>query len=211
MKEKKFNAELIISITAMVTAIVAVVVGMVQTQVMQDESLAEREHQKLSVTPSLWLSRNIWDDGEKEYLSFTIKNQGLGPAVIEDFSVSYRGEKVSDWFELLSKISLDVHGSDLLNGRAFPANSQRVNDGHIIPAEEMLKPVQINGDKDVLSLLVRGNEHITMSLCYCSFYEDCWQTQLHKRPEPVESCPESDVYFNSSLFREPKLRNLDKQ
>jgi hypothetical protein len=201
----KNKTEYIVSVTAMITAVVAVFVAILQTNVMQDESAAEREHMRLSVTPSLWLSRSILDRGEANFstYSFAVRNQGLGPAILEKFTVAYDGEYVRDWYDLFSKISSDVDGEDKINGRLFPANTSRMAPGHIIPAGETITPIKINNDLEIITLLFKGNDKLKMSLCYCSFYQECWQvTGLNVRPEPVKICKSEAPNFNSSSLRE---------
>lgn len=198
----KRRTELLVSITAMITAVVAVVVAVVQTQVMQSESEAEREHQRLSVKPSLWVSRVIREDQDEGSYAFVIRNQGLGPATIEKFSVAYNDQFYRGWDDLFSAMSLDVWGEDRINGRQFPALSNVVAQGHVIPVDSTLTPIQVNGDREILELLFKGRNGLKMSVCYCSFYGECWQTgDINERPKSVKMCEAEAPHFNSSTLR----------
>ncbi|UTW56754.1 hypothetical protein [Kordiimonas sp. SCSIO 12610] len=200
----KNKTEYIVSLTAMVTAVVAVFVAILQTNVMKEESAAEREHMRLSVTPSMWMSRSILDRGQENFstYSYEFKNQGLGPAIVEKFTIEYDGKYAVDWYDLFSKVSSDIDGEDKIKGRLFPANTSSVSPGHVIPAGEAVTPLQLNNDLEIITLLLKGNDKLKISLCYCSFYNDCWNVSgLNTRPEPVKMCKSEAPDFNSSSLR----------
>ncbi len=41
---------------------------------------------------------------------------------------------------------------------------------------------------------------MTISLCYCSLYRDCFRTELFQRPQEVNSCETSEKTFISHGF-----------
>ena len=97
MSQKKINTDSIIALAAMLTAVVAVVVAVVQTNIMREEATSERDHARLSVLPAVSiLYSNGHNDDDLMFFELNVYNHGLGPAKIEDFSIYYKGEKVGN-------------------------------------------------------------------------------------------------------------------
>jgi hypothetical protein len=86
--------EMFVSLAALITAVAAVVITLEQTKVMREEAELERKNARISVMPSVWLSTYIGEDDEEAYFKVVLTNKGLGPAVIERFDVSYKGQFV---------------------------------------------------------------------------------------------------------------------
>lgn len=82
------NTDKLVSVCAMITAIVAVVIGVFELQ-------TTREHQRLSVEPYL-------DLGVTNHPEFSLKliNSGLGPARLVSFNVKMDGQSKNNWNEI---------------------------------------------------------------------------------------------------------------
>lgn len=185
---KKLNADLVIALAAMLTAVVAVIVAVVQTNIMRQEAENEREHVRLSVMPSigLYYSNGHEEDGAP-FIQINIVNEGLGPAIIEDFSILYKGDKMQHqrhWVETIAG------GREKIEQLA-PApqiNNSYAGKGKIVPAGGTLNPIYVSHES--LSLAVGDALKDTkFEICVCSFYGDC-QRLLHlgPMPEPVATC-----------------------
>ena len=188
MKEK---LEPIVSLTAIATAVVAVVVAIAQTRLMSKESTLMREHQRLSVTPSVWITRGMRSDIDGGRFNYVVHNRGLGPAVVEDFTVRHRDEPMADW----NAVFASVAGSE--DSVASVRNS--LAPGHVIPAGERVEILRLSQAPDAAFALYRAGDELEISVCACSFYRECWRTVgLQSRPVAVEACPASPVYFDSA-------------
>ena len=160
-------ADKIVSISAMITAVIAVVIAVVELQ-------TTREFQRLSVEPYLEVSYS----NANVYESLLI-NTGLGPARIKTVDVNVDGSKVSNWGEAVEKLTEDtdtpIRYGALWNGRRIRAEEQVVL-LHLTENETALK-FQKNISK------------INIEICYCSVYDDCWIKEGFKSPVPVKKCP----------------------
>ena len=91
-----------------ITSICAIVIALAALFVSVWSGVQTRKHNRLSVRPNLRV--NYYDHSERP-LSILISNDGLGPALIYDFSISIiEGNKVP---EKLNNFYACVNGDDL--------------------------------------------------------------------------------------------------
>ncbi len=48
--------------------------------------------------------------------------------------------------------------------------------------------------------VMRGTPYLQVTVCYCSLYGDCFQTELFRRPQQVDACEAADKPFISHGF-----------
>jgi len=192
----KFNLEMLMAGAAMVTAVAAVVVAVIQTDIMREEAEMEREHARLSVTPSLWIVHNWSDNPEDPFFSIVLANKGLGPAIIEHFSVSYEGQPLEHWDDLVETVS---DGKFSIAGENENINAWSlggVAPGAIIPATSSFRPFQVGENASLIEALIGQSDALKVSVCFCSVYGDCWNSEDEKRPKPVDQCTfDRKTYF----------------
>ncbi len=196
MAKRKINFELIAALAATLTAIAAVVVAVVQTDIMREEAEVEREHARLSVTPSLWILRN-WNNGEENpFFSVVLSNRGLGPAVIEHFSVSYNGEMLNNWDQLVESVSEGKYSIAGDNENINAWSLAGLAPGTIIPATSQYQPFRVGEKTDLIAALAGQHDALKISVCFCSVYGDCWKAADERRPQPVNHCTfDRNTYF----------------
>lgn len=196
------HMEVFVSLAALITAVAAVVITLEQTSVMREEAELERKNARLSVLPSVWLSTYIGDVEGEGYYKIGLTNKGLGPAVIERFDVSYQGQPVYNWDELVRKMATHVGSDKTFEGSVLRSTRSPVSPGIMLEAGGVAYPFQTDYsmDPDGLRLLMRASINMEISLCYCSLYEDCFRTELFKRPLKVASCESSEKPFLSHGF-----------
>jgi len=185
----KIKIEILMSVTAMVTAVAAVVVAIVQTQVMHDEAMMEREHARLSVLPSIEVyTHNHTAEGEGKF-RIGLVNQGIGPAVIEGFTISLDKKPIHSWSAFVhegTEGAVSIAGPDRNVGTVIQTE---IDPGLFLPVGERLAPLQLEGGEEVGTLLRSLGERLDIKVCYCSLYKECWVSGLQEaRPEPVNSC-----------------------
>ena len=200
MNGKKLNSDSIIALAAMLTAVVAVVVAVVQTSIMREEAAAERDHARLSVMPAISvLYSNGATEQDVRFLEINIYNQGLGPARIEDFSIYYKGEKIENqrkWVELVAGGSPAIANLD----PSPTISNSYAGEGRIVPAGEVLTPIHVRHTELAL-MLEKALADTQFEICVCSFYDDCQRLiGLNPRPEPVQTCVD---YRNAKVISRP--------
>lgn len=50
----------------------------------------------------------------------------------------------------------------------------------------MLKPLKYKGEN--AALFLEADKKMSIELCYCSIYDECWVTDRSNQPKPVEQC-----------------------
>jgi hypothetical protein len=196
------HMEVFVSLAALVTAVAAVVITLEQTKVMREEAELERNNARISVMPSVWLSTYIGDTEGETYYKVALTNKGLGPAVIERFDVAYHGQPVYNWDELARKMAADAGSEKSFEGDYLRSTRSPVSPGLMLEAGGMAYPIQIDdsSEPDGIRLLMRASKDMAISLCYCSLYNDCFRTELFRRPQEVESCETTEKPFISHGF-----------
>jgi len=169
MSEHSKNSilEYVVSISALITAVVAVIIAVVELR-------TNREYQRLSVEPYFELANhNI-----SEY-QFRLINSGLGPGRVERVLATVDGDRVNNWSETVSKLTeikdTRIITSDLWNGRQLKAG------------EEV--SLLTLSDKVIGRSFHKNFNRVKFSVCYCSIYKECWIKHTEKAPRYVESCP----------------------
>lgn len=193
--------EVVVSITAMITAVAAVAVAIIQTKVMQDEAEMEREHARLSVLPSLQVythSHTSTDDGK---FRLGIVNQGIGPAVLEGFQIKLEGTPVASWSQMVAQGTngaAQITGPDRNIGTVMTSD---IEPGLLIPAGERLVPIQLETSTEVGAILRQMGDKLDVEICYCSLFKECWATSLEEvRPLPINSCqPYEKSFFRNEI------------
>lgn len=184
------------SITAMVTAVAAVIVAIIQTQVMHDEAQMEREHARLSVLPSIQVYTHIHSSSTDSKFYLALVNQGIGPAVIEGFRVKLDGTPVHTWESLVSGGTdgkLHIDGDERNISTVITSD---IDQGVLLPVGERLAPIQLEAKDNIGDQLRDLGDKMDVSICYCSLFKECWVTGLKEaRPKPVNSCKAYDGQF----------------
>lgn len=108
-----------------------------------------RKHNRLSLKPYLDSSKYIH---ERNVFKIELRNEGLGPAIVEDFTIYANGKQVSSWNKAMQEINMKQF-SQLTN----------LKKGDIISQGELLTMVKID------TVLPKFN--LKYTLRYQSVYE----------------------------------------
>ena len=112
----KINTDRIVSLSAMAVGVGSLFIIVYQTQLM-------REAQHASALPYLAIAVQSSEDG----VYLTLRNVGLGPAIVEDAHVRYQGREIQgDPYEFYvgargDSVSGDVSVDNVMPGRLIPA------------------------------------------------------------------------------------------
>jgi hypothetical protein len=194
--------EMFVSLAALITAVAAVVITLEQTKVMREEAELERKNARISVMPSVWLSTYIDDAQEGGYFNVVLTNKGLGPAVIERFDVWYKDQPVGNWDDLIRQMAAHVGSEKTFEDDVLRSNRSPVSPGLMLEAGGVSEPLRVAGNTapDGIKLLLRASSEMSINVCYCSLYGDCFKTELFRRPEEVDACEAADRPFISHGF-----------
>lgn len=176
----------------MLVGVSAVVIGVCALGVSLYETSLMREEQRAAVIPLVELSRSFFlengeDEGETLRLTLNLENVGIGPARIQDFRVTVDGEPQPTWRAAMNALL----GEDL----STPYVQSTIN-GRTIPVERRVAMFDLR-DSGVARRLLAEFERLDFSACYCSVFDECWQTSYRTfgAATEVASCESSADSF----------------
>lgn len=174
---RRLNTDLVVAGSAVLISLCALGVSIYEAALMREQQAIFREQQKAAVWPFLEVGPSFNDDG----LGFTVYNQGVGPARIEDVRVTLDAEPLQTWNDLL-RATLDT-----IPGYTFSSTNERV-----VPAGGSIASFRLPDPDLARALRDRlGERDLGFALCYCSVYDDCWRIRDQDRAR-VEACAPSD-------------------
>jgi hypothetical protein len=171
----KLDTDRIVSLSAMVVGVSSLFIILYQTQLM-------REQQHASVMPYLMIAVVSNPNGTL----LTLRNAGIGPALIDDVRIRRKGEEFAgDPFDFLSEerpAALPGLGVD------------KIQPGRLIPAGESIRMLEIEGGEPGQRLLVEllktfeiaevprswyaaGQDKAVIEITYSSVYGDKWRVR----------------------------------
>lgn len=171
----KQNADKIMAIAALATAVIAIVVAVV-------EARNQQEFQKLSVEPYIELSNTGADS--IDYYAFLLINNGLGPAVVKSVSLSVDEKPVSNWDQA---VRLTTNNNATFNGvYSSVSTNRRIKSSETVEVFKMLSYSDLAKSFHV----EMNSDRVKYEVCYCSIYEECWRTVYGAAVthEPVAAC-----------------------
>jgi hypothetical protein len=151
----------------MIVALSALLIGLVTAFTSIYSAYVDREYARASVWPKLEIFRSY--NGNSSF-SYSVSNNGTGPALIKYAKVKNGSKYIKTWKEI--KAFQNIRQSHINNRTLSPQKS--------------ITPVSYKGE-DAKSL-VKADTLISIELCYCSIYEECWVIDRSNRPKAVETC-----------------------
>ena len=151
----------------MIVALSALLIGLVTAFTSIYSAFVDREYARASVWPRLEIFRSF--NGNSSF-SYGVSNNGTGPALIKYAKVQDGSKYIKTWQEI--KAFQNIRQSHISNRTLSPQNS--------------ITPVSYKGED--ANSLVKADAVISIELCYCSIYEECWVIDRSNRPIEVEAC-----------------------
>lgn len=164
-KNKFWTPDRIVTILAISISLFTLIVFARQTSIIEKQS-------RLSVMP--YLSMETGYNPHDDFISLTLNNYGVGPAIIEEMIISYDGE--THEMDFANFLQIDVFHSDSVAVLA----SASIDKGLAIPAGEERLAVKFGGSGDryiktekFLRKLERNK--FDYEIVYRSIYDDKWR------------------------------------
>jgi len=150
----------------MIVALSALLIGLVTAFTSIYSAYVDREYARASVWPRLEIFRSFSGNA----FSYGVTNSGTGPALIKYAKVQEGSKYLKTWKDV--EQFNDIRQSHLSSRTLSPQKS--------------ITPVSYQGDD--AKALVKVDNLITIELCYCSIYEECWIIDRSNQPVVVEAC-----------------------
>ena len=184
-KRKRLGFETVGSIAAMVIGACALFVAWDQAQIM-------RKQQHASVIPILNVTGGFSSDGDGHVMTVSIKNDGIGPAIIESATLTVGGADITDWPDLRDRFlpaALRAHYDTSLDSTIGVLAA-----GERSEAIRFYWPKGEGRDEAFAALKARvfssTDQGAIFSVCYCSVFDRCWRAGAGEtaRPQSVKRC-----------------------
>jgi hypothetical protein len=163
----KLNADKLIGIMATIVSLCALSVSFYQVSI-------ERKHQLASMWPSVSISTitNIASDSLQNTFAIRIDNKGIGPAIIKDVKIWYKGQLCKNESDLLKNIL----------GNANPDNGEtnQMWVDKVISAGESFNWIKVGGYSDTEQMInALRNHEVKIKIRFASVYEEEWDVNYH--------------------------------
>lgn len=207
-KTGRRHFDLILPIAALFVSFVSILIAWHHSHIMselvhQNERIVEAES-----LPYLQIDTSTLEpDLRTPTFRLTVQNQGVGPARIAEVVVRVNGQPVPDFNTLVDHCC----APGLLQAAKRGTKQYRgISNGEVILSslrDRMIRPGEAvdafdwhltTANQQVVDLLRDGfaKNSVTISVCYCSVFDDCWnRTDDDRRPTPVKECPIATVPY----------------
>ncbi|MGX5173271.1 hypothetical protein ACUR5C_04480 [Aliikangiella sp. IMCC44653] len=154
----------------MIVALSALLIGLVTAFTSIYSAFIDREYARASVWPRLEIFRSYSGDS----FSYGVTNNGTGPALIKYAKIKSELKPISRWSDI----------------DAFKNIRQSHLGNRTLPAQQNITPLSYRGE-DIKAFLA-ADKNVTIELCYCSIYQECWVINRNNRPQAVGKCTIKD-------------------
>lgn len=145
-----------------------------------------RLHNRLSVQPRLTIDFGYTDEGA----GFKLVNEGLGPAIIGTFVVSVDDKPRQTWDAAAE--ALGIKTASKRWRVPYPDTAWLVGD-----QQPRVYWIPKSPESD---LLIKQSPRVSIRVCYCSMYGECWsKTRNAGPPEEMGSCEGTKDQLVNSL------------
>ena len=171
-KGRSNNAPLL-AITAIILSLAALFVSILEISAIRDE-------QRVQVWPYVEIKESYSGEG----FSLTVINKGIGPARVRSVAVRFEGKE----YENLDELILNSVGEE--NAFSYDVySSSNPSRSVMSPGQEIIL-FGVPWEPRTRLLLERWGQNIEIELCFCSVYDECWNSRLGgDEPQPVAECP----------------------
>lgn len=186
-KDNSFYMALI----AIIISLVGTGVSIVEAKILRDQQALMVQESSASVWPylsqSITIGTTITKEGFTPGLTISLKNGGIGPAILSPRTIRFRGQTFTDTEDLGDFLA------ETYPGLRVVFTLDIMEDGGIIPANEEVAIIgmltlSLPAGREKLDLLSEISDDLDLDYCYCSVYEDCWALSDDAHPMPAEDC-----------------------
>lgn len=173
--------DVIIAGSAILISVVSLIVSIHHGKVMESLVDANTKMVEASTLPILDFGVSNADETGKSVITFTLVNQGVGPAIVEWIDLRWRGKPIPDLPAFMAECCGPPNGW-------FTQNAS----GTTLPAGREIKMLTVpltDLNRTMWARLDEEGPNISARACYCSVLDECWVTDFKTtRPTRVTTC-----------------------
>jgi hypothetical protein len=149
-------------------------------------SVYEAHLERQQANAEVWPYVQVFQSNQSGF-EIIVHNSGIGPALIRDYRVQYRGKTIHGW-------------SELIPSAPEPDNFQTINSylyGRAVSPETRISVLTMPPGKNAAFFHAGGEFDI--KVCYCSVFDQCWIAAKNSpEPQPVKEC----LVDENTLFKQ---------
>lgn len=188
-------------------AVSVVIISVASLFVAVEQSNVQRRTLQASVLPVIQYGTGNYNLPLEEWrLTVRFTNTGIGPAEVRYMQLSWEGEPINDTSEFIARCCVPdtipeaerlsfVHNAFRDGQMSFLFDS--VEGRFFAPQEDVEYIVFRRPDADTQPIgygvwqeLDRARHDMSVEVCYCSVFEDCWMARFPEQTrQPVAMCP----------------------
>jgi hypothetical protein len=159
----------------LISAWAAIAIALCSLCLAMYQGYEDRRYKRISVRPELNLCFYRTDEGA----GWQFWNSGLGPAQIKWFEVTVDGIPKNNWSDVVNSFRSYESIKNLKYKFLYPYGTTK--------ASAHSDQILWFGPGMPSRLAVDNYERVGMRICYCSLYDECWQTTIIGT-EPITDC-----------------------
>ncbi|NMP31290.1 hypothetical protein HII17_06930 [Thalassotalea sp. M1531] len=161
------SPEMIVGLSALTVSLVAVFVGIYSAYI-------DRAYARASVWPRLEIFRSY--SGKAETFEYGVTNSGTGPAKIKYVVIKYNDKAIQYWRDIDALSAKDVNFT-----QSFISN-------RIISPLQVVNPIKATTASSMIDFINTESQYVSIDICYCSIYDECWLIDRKNAPANIEEC-----------------------
>jgi hypothetical protein len=189
--------DLVLALTAMFVSVISLVVAIEHGRTMQRMADANARMVEANSWPFLQFGTHNLDEHGNADVRLVLTNNGIGPARLETFELWWNGQPMSSPAELIKACcstteaeQAQAHTEPFSMGLAAPSILRAGDHTDFLALPATLR------NKDLWSKFEVERDKITVRLCYCSVFDECWRgSGITTHAERVASCPAPKVPY----------------
>jgi hypothetical protein len=188
------KTEMLITLPTLVISIALAYFSFVQAD-------ASRKMQRTETWPYVSYGTDNSSPEVKDEISFSLSNDGVGPARLQEMEFIYAGKPMRDPLEFVASCCAAAANAVAKN---LTYTTDRV-DGVLRPGEKrsFIKLAKTDENVPLWNRLNDERWKVVVRTCYCSIFDDCWVFDSSKgQPDEVKVCPANWTKFGEH----PNLR-----
>ncbi len=169
---RRITIELLLGISAIFLSLAALVVSIFQTKI-------AREQQQASVWPYLQVVAANYD----RELHYGLENKGVGPAIIKEYKLSYKGKA----YPSIKPLFWEQIGVNTPGGKGFA----EVETGDVFKSGEDFEILFVSRSDSIIQKASKmlSDTSFRLRIRYADVYGNCWQLDRNK-VTAIGKCPE---------------------
>lgn len=180
--------DIIVGLSAIFISVVSLIVSIEHGRTMEKMVTQNEKMVTANTLPFLTQADGMLDpETRKPAFRLTVRNGGVGPAIIDWFQFRYKDKAYGDLPSLLRACCATALPPPGHTGGIVYSNLS----GTLMPARDTVDFIFFlpQADPALQASFQKARDDMSFSACYCSVLNECWQTDFKSsRPQSVSEC-----------------------